>query len=80
MKYIICNKFGEPKDDMPNMSSDYNKLTAVQDFGLQDREGNAISGYLLTVDGKIYYAIADITPVEDPPTPFIDSKAKPYSD
>lgn len=57
MLYTICNKFGEPKEDTPKVSSMDNKLTKVQDFGLQSRNGQPIGGYLLTIEGGVHYAI-----------------------
>jgi len=80
--YVICNKFGEPKEGMDKVAT--TACDKVQDFGLQDREGNGVSGYLLTIDGAVLYAIADggssVAPIEDPPTPLIDAKAEPFSD
>jgi len=82
MLYVICNKFGEPKEDVAKVAT--GQCDKIQDFGLQDKEGNAVDGYLLTIDGAVHYAIADIsssdTPVEDPPTFPISPEAEPYSD
>lgn len=82
MIYIICNKFGEPKEDEEKVSA--SQCDKVQDFGLQDQEGNAVAGYLLTIDGAVHYAVADTasshTPTEDPPTSVFDTESKPYSD
>ena len=62
MLYVLCNKFGEPKEDTNKVSSVDNKLTNVQDFSLQDREGDPVEGYLLVIDGAVHYAVADSTP------------------
>lgn len=82
MMYIICNKFGEPKEGLDKVSE--GQCTKVKDFDLQDREGTTVSGYLLVVDCAVHYAVGDGTsspaPVEDPQTPYFDTKSKPYSD
>ena len=71
MLYTICNKFGEPKENTAKISSLDAKLTKVQDFSLQSKDGHPIGGFLLTFGGGIYYAIlegenrAPVTPDED---------------
>ncbi len=59
MLYTICNKFGEPRENTAKISSLDGKLTKVQDFSLQSRDGHPIGGFLLTFDGGIYYAILE---------------------
>lgn len=62
MLYVLCDRFGVPLEGADKVSSSSPKLDDAQAFGMQDADGNAINGFLLTIEGSVHRAIADATP------------------
>ncbi len=68
MLYTLCDKFGEPLKGVDKVSSSSAKLDDAQPFGMQDAEGHAIDGFLLTIEGSVHRAILETAYSSDPET------------